>query len=167
MRQLRRIRCRSSAKDREALVVSATGTLRPAFFSDRFQTRESSDNPRVKAFCRVAPTVLFKVRAILSACVFCRANVFNVRTCSVVHARRFDCLFINFLQDRKPVVTICLVEQCQFCCRSLREMINGLIHRFGSSVASAFLTFDWEIPNCRAILASVMPALKAARTAFI
>jgi hypothetical protein len=132
-----------------------------------FQARESSDNPRVKAFCRVAPTVLFKVRAILSACVFCRASVFNVRTCSVVHACRFDCLFINFLQDRKPVVTKCFVEQCQFAVALFRDMINGLIHPFGSSVASAFLTFDWEIPNCRAILAGVMPALKAARTAFI
>ena len=40
------------------------------------------------------------------------------------------------------------------------------IHRFGSSAASAFLTLDWEIPNCRAILAGVMPALKAERTAF-
>jgi hypothetical protein len=39
-------------------------------------------------------------------------------------------------------------------------------HRFGSSVANAFLTLDWEIPNCRAILAGVMPALKAERTAF-
>jgi hypothetical protein len=39
-------------------------------------------------------------------------------------------------------------------------------HRFGSSDAKAFLTFDWEIPNCRAILAGVMPALKADRTAF-
>ena len=36
---------------------------------------------------------------------------------------------------------------------------SACFHRFGSSVASAFLTFDWEIPNCRAILAGVMPAL--------
>jgi hypothetical protein len=41
-----------------------------------------------------------------------------------------------------------------------------VLHRFGSSVASAFRTFDSEIPNCRAILAGVMPALKAERTAF-
>ena len=32
-------------------------------------------------------------------------------------------------------------------------------HFFVSSVARAFLTFDWETPNCRAILAGVMPAL--------
>ena len=37
---------------------------------------------------------------------------------------------------------------------------------FNSFDANAFLTFDWEIPNCRAILAGVMPALKAERTAF-
>jgi hypothetical protein len=37
------------------------------------------------------------------------------------------------------------------------------LHRFGSSVANAFRTFDGEIPNCRAILAGVMPALKAER----
>jgi hypothetical protein len=36
-------------------------------------------------------------------------------------------------------------------------------HRFGSSVANAFRTFDWEIPNCLAILSGVMPALKAER----
>ena len=32
-------------------------------------------------------------------------------------------------------------------------------HFFGSSVVRAFLTFDWDTPNCRAILAGVMPAL--------
>jgi len=41
------------------------------------------------------------------------------------------------------------------------------LHHVASSVAKAFRTFDWEIPNCRAILAGVMPALKAARTMFI
>jgi hypothetical protein len=35
-----------------------------------------------------------------------------------------------------------------------------------ASVASAFRTSDWDKPNCRAIRESVMPALKAARTAF-
>ncbi len=40
------------------------------------------------------------------------------------------------------------------------------IHRFGSSDANAFRTFDCEIPNCLAILAGVMRALKAERTAF-
>src|SRR6516225_4148171 len=54
--------------------------------------RESKDNPRLKAFCRVAPSVLFNARAIFPAGVFFRASAFNVRTCSDVHARRFPFL---------------------------------------------------------------------------
>jgi hypothetical protein len=37
---------------------------------------------------------------------------------------------------------------------------------FAASEANAFLTSDCEIPNCRAMRDGVMPALKAARTAF-
>ena len=43
---------------------------------------------------------------------------------------------------------------------------SHMIYRFVSSDAKALRTFDWEIPNCRAIRDGVMPALKAARTAF-
>jgi hypothetical protein len=53
------------------------------------QTRESSDKPILNAFCRVAPSERFSVLAIRAACVFFRASVFNVRTFSGVHARRF------------------------------------------------------------------------------
>ena len=53
------------------------------------QKRDSKDNPRLKAFCRVAPSVLFSDRAIFPAGVFFRASAFKVRTCSDVHARRF------------------------------------------------------------------------------
>jgi hypothetical protein len=35
-----------------------------------------------------------------------------------------------------------------------------------ASDARAFLTFDWDKPNWRAIRVGVIPALKAARTAF-
>jgi hypothetical protein len=56
----------------------------------KFQARESSDKPIMNAFCRVAPTVRFNVLAILAACVLFRASVFNVRTSSFVHVRRFD-----------------------------------------------------------------------------
>jgi hypothetical protein len=38
--------------------------------------------------------------------------------------------------------------------------------RLEASPASAFRTSEWEIPNCRAIRDGVIPALKAARTAF-
>jgi hypothetical protein len=60
----------------------------------KFQARESSDNPRLNAFCRVAPSVRFKVLAILAARVFFFARVFNVRTCAGVHERRFEFLAI-------------------------------------------------------------------------
>jgi hypothetical protein len=60
----------------------------------KFQARESSDNPRLKAFCRVAPSVRFKVLAMLAALVFFFARVFNVRTCAGVHERRFEFLAI-------------------------------------------------------------------------
>ena len=43
---------------------------------------------------------------------------------------------------------------------------SHLTHRIDSSDANAFRTFDWEIPNCRAMALGLTPALKAARTAF-
>lgn len=44
--------------------------------------------------------------------------------------------------------------------------ILTLHFRLEASPASAFRTSDCEIPNCRAIRDGVIPALKAARTAF-
>jgi hypothetical protein len=41
---------------------------------------------------------------------------------------------------------------------------SHMIHRFVSSGDKAFRTFDWDIPNCRAIREGVTPALNAART---
>ena len=57
------------------------------------QERESSDNPILNAFCRVAPSVRFKVLAILSAGVFFRASDFNSRTWTAVQATLFDAFF--------------------------------------------------------------------------
>jgi hypothetical protein len=51
--------------------------------------RESSDNPMLNAFWRVAPSVRFNFSAILPAGVFLRAIVFRSRTCADVHARLF------------------------------------------------------------------------------
>src|SRR5450830_587667 len=52
----------------------------------------------------------------------------------------------------------------------LRDGGNGSYQwqraHFDGSLASAFLTSDWETPNCRAIRDGLTPALKAARTAF-
>ena len=53
------------------------------------QMRESKESPSIRAFCRVAPSVLFNDRAIFPAGVLLRASAFNVRTCSDVHTRRF------------------------------------------------------------------------------
>ena len=53
-----------------------------------FAARVSSDNPRLKAFCRVAPSVLFKFRAIVAARVLLFASFFRVRTSSAVQVRR-------------------------------------------------------------------------------
>ena len=58
------------------------------------QERESSDSPRLNAFCRVAPSVRFKLPAMLATRVFFRAIAFSVRTSDDVHERRFDFLGI-------------------------------------------------------------------------
>ena len=57
------------------------------FFCQSIAARVSSDNPRLKAFCRVAPSVLFKVRAIVAARVLLFASFFNVRTSFSVQVR--------------------------------------------------------------------------------
>jgi len=57
--------------------------------------RESSDNPRLNAFCRVAPSVRFRVFAILFAGTFFLASDFSSRTCTDVQARFFDPFFIR------------------------------------------------------------------------
>src|SRR5580658_8733033 len=58
-------------------------------WSAQTQIRESSDNPILNAFWRVAPSVRFSALAIRLAGVFFLARVFNSRRCSAVHARRF------------------------------------------------------------------------------
>jgi hypothetical protein len=70
----------------------------PTVFFVRLPARVSSDNPRLKAFCRVAFSVLFKVRAILAADVFLRARAFNLRICPALHAR----LFVRLLTIWRP-----------------------------------------------------------------
>ena len=56
-------------------------------FCQSIAARVSSDNPRLKAFCRVAPSVLLKVRAIVAARVLLFASFFNVRTSFAVQVR--------------------------------------------------------------------------------
>ena len=71
------------------------------------QERESSDSPRLKAFCRVAPSVRFRVRAMLAARVFFLASVFNVRTSSDFHARRLEFLAISLPPGWKNTPCFC------------------------------------------------------------
>jgi hypothetical protein len=59
------------------------------------QTRVSSDNPRLNAFCRVAPSDRFSFFAIFAAGDFLRAIVFSSRTCTDVQARLFFPFFIG------------------------------------------------------------------------
>jgi len=55
-----------------------------------FQPRESSDNPRLNAFCRVAPSLRLRLLAIFLAGVLLRAADFNSRTSVLVQGRRFE-----------------------------------------------------------------------------
>ena len=81
-------------------MVAARGTVGPArgrgFVVKKLYTsvrqRESSDNPKLNAFCRVAPSVRFNFLAIRPVGVFLRAIVFSSRTCTDVQAR----LLIHF-----------------------------------------------------------------------
>src|SRR5690348_18366674 len=57
------------------------------------QERESSESPMLKAFWRVAPSVLLSFFAICDALVFLRAIVFSSRSSLEVHPRRFFFLF--------------------------------------------------------------------------
>jgi hypothetical protein len=56
------------------------------------QLRESSDNPRLNAFCRVAPSLRLRLLAIFLAGVLLRAADFNSRTSAFVQARLFEFL---------------------------------------------------------------------------
>ncbi len=52
----------------------------------------SSDNPRLNAFCRVAPSLRLRLLAIFPAGVLLRAADFNSRTFALVQARLFEFL---------------------------------------------------------------------------
>src|SRR5215831_4206133 len=71
-------------------------------FCQSFAARVSSDSPRLKAFCRVAPSVLLNVRAMFAARVLFAASFFKLRTSFAVHDR----LFILRLQDQKMKIVL-------------------------------------------------------------
>ena len=55
------------------------------------------------AFWRVAPSVRFRVRAILAAGIFFRASVFSSRICTDVQGRLFDPFFMRISMYESPV----------------------------------------------------------------
>jgi hypothetical protein len=69
-----------------------------------YHLRESSDNPILNAFCRVAPSERFNFLAIRPAGVFFFAIVFSSRTCVDVHARLF---FVFLCLEAHPFVICC------------------------------------------------------------
>ena len=90
---------------------------------------------------------------------------------------RASCRSPVYPQKRTSLSTAVMSVLCQFRKSGLgrfderREFPEGhssaqYSHRFAMSDANALRTSECEIPNCRAILDGVTPALKAARTAF-
>ena len=58
--------------------------------------RESSDNPRLNAFCRVAPSLRLRLLAIFFV-VFCDALLTSIQeTSALVQARRFEFLLAMY-----------------------------------------------------------------------
>src|SRR5271167_3122156 len=66
--------------------------------------RESSERPMLNAFWRVAPSVRFRVFAILFAGTFFLASDLRSRTCTDVQGRLFDRFFIANLSIKGPVL---------------------------------------------------------------
>jgi hypothetical protein len=63
---------------------------------DVLHPRESSDNPRLNAFCRVAPSLRLRLLAIFLAGVLLRAADFSSRTSALVQARLFEFLLAMY-----------------------------------------------------------------------
>jgi hypothetical protein len=78
-----------------------------------YRLRESSDRPILNAFCLVAPSVRFSVRAILTAGVFRRASDFSSRICAGVQARLLDAFLRIRIYDppNKELITY-VVRKC-------------------------------------------------------
>ena len=93
----------------------------PRVFFMRLPARVSSDKPRLKAFCRVAFSVLFKARAILAADVFLPARAFNLRICSARHARLFARLLTIWRPQKSGRPTFVSAATCPAGSRPIRR----------------------------------------------
>jgi hypothetical protein len=74
------------------------------------QARESSDNPTLNAFCRVAPSVRFRLRAIFEAGVFFRASLFISLMSLAVQERRFFPFLISISFNEADAFSLKLLE---------------------------------------------------------
>ncbi|HXW71786.1 MAG TPA: hypothetical protein VEK34_10150 [Methylocella sp.] len=84
---------KNTAPASRTLLEPAPGSVSETRYVLKNQERESSESPMLKAFWRVAPSVLFSFLAICEAFVFLRAIAFSSRSSLEVHARRFFFLF--------------------------------------------------------------------------
>lgn len=111
----------------------------------RAQARESREIPRLKAFCRVAPSVLFRLLAIFAARVFCRASPFSALTSAAVHARRFD----PFLAIRNPSFLKTIAAPCS-CNRGKRKAAMCRLDNCGNAQPGTQLPFSSAVPTLAA-----------------
>jgi hypothetical protein len=78
------------ASDNDSTLIEEEHTLIAAISPAFLHPRESSDNPRLNAFCRVAPSLRLRLLATFFADVLFRAADFNSRTSALVQGRRFE-----------------------------------------------------------------------------
>jgi hypothetical protein len=88
---------RTSQRQKRGTLISdlALGGCLPTCVKNGIEVRhprESSDNPRLNAFCRVAPSLRLSLLAIFLAGVLLRAADFNSRMSALVQGRRFEFL---------------------------------------------------------------------------
>jgi hypothetical protein len=94
-RHLTSANSRTSQRQKRGTLISdlALGGCLPTCVKNGIEVRhprESSDNPRLNAFCRVAPSLRLRLLAIFLAGVLLRAADFNSRTSMLVQGRRFE-----------------------------------------------------------------------------
>jgi hypothetical protein len=103
----------------------------------------------LNAFCRVAPSVRFRVLAILPAGLFFFASVFRVRTCSVVHARRLDFLAIKITLVSNERVSNCSIRRSKayIVDYQLRKIRVVLECRTGNNTGGDLILLAGNLPK--------------------
>src|SRR3974377_1728090 len=122
------------------------------------QEREASESPMLKAFWRVAPSVLLSFFAIFDALVFLRAIVFSSRSSLEVHARRFFFLFAITPPFQENAACIpnaskrkaeCDNYLCRFLARARAGCDNREIHLRHHTTKSSFRSLPCMRPGSK------------------